>query len=112
MNIDSIHFKGYSCFKEDWAGFDTIKPINVVIGRNNSGKSHLLDLVEALCDGKLLDRGWDYRCRGMLDEKSLKGVFREDTSEGHLAGNHWNKHGQYFIDAAVTWELSQIKCRT
>ena len=105
MNIDSIHFKGYSCFKEDWAGFDTIKPINVVIGRNNSGKSHLLDLVEALCDGKLLDRGWDYRCRGMLDEKSLKRVFREDTSEGHLAGNHWNKHGQYFIDAAVTWEI-------
>ena len=37
MNIDSIYFKGYSCFKNEWAGFDTIKPINVIIGRNNSG---------------------------------------------------------------------------
>ena len=48
MNIDSMHFKGHLCFKKEWAGFDTIKPINVIIGRNNSGKSHLLTLVEAL----------------------------------------------------------------
>ena len=62
MNIDSIYFKGYSCFKKEWAGFDTIKPINVVIGRNNSGKSHLLDLVEALCKDeldKLFDHEWN-----------------------------------------------------
>ena len=57
MNIDSIYFKGYSCFKKDWAGFDTIKPVNVIIGRNNSGKSHLLDLVEALCKGRTV-RPW------------------------------------------------------
>ena len=88
MKADSIYFKGYSCFKKDWAGFDEIKPINVIIGRNNSGKSHLLDLVEALCDGKLFDRGWDYRCRGVLDENSLQRVFSENTSEGTLGGNH------------------------
>ena len=56
MKAESIYFKGHSCFKNNWAGFDEIKPINVIIGRNNSGKSHLLDLVEALCDGKLFDR--------------------------------------------------------
>lgn len=58
MNIDSIYFKGHSCFKKEWAGFDTIKPINVIIGLNNSGKSRLLDLVEALCDDTLL---WAHR---------------------------------------------------
>ena len=77
MKADSIYFKGHSCFKKDWAGFDTIKPINVIIGRNNSGKSHLLDLVEALCDGKLFDREWEYRFSGVLDENSLKSVFPE-----------------------------------
>jgi len=50
MNIDSVKFKGYRCFKNDWAGFEAIKPINVIIGRNNSGKSHLLDLVAALAE--------------------------------------------------------------
>ena len=105
MNIESIHFKGYSCFKKDWAGFDTIKPVNVIIGRNNSGKSHLLDLVEALCDGKLFDRGWDYRCRGVLDENSLKRVFSENTSGGALGGNHWNDHGRYFVNIEMTWEV-------
>ena len=84
MNIDSIHFKGYSCFKKDWAGFDTIKPINVIIGRNNSGKSHLLDLVEALCKDELFDRGWEYRFGGVLDEGSLKKFFPEHRGETTL----------------------------
>lgn len=56
MIADSIFFSGHRCFKKDWAGFDSIKPINVIIGRNNSGKSHLLDLADALCSGKLNGR--------------------------------------------------------
>ena len=106
MNIDSIYFKGHSCFKKDWAGFDTIKPINVIIGRNNSGKSHLLDLVKALCEDKLFDNEWGYQCDGIFDEESLKEVFSENTSGGYLRGNYWSDHGVYFIDKAVTWEVT------
>ena len=105
MNIDSIHFKGHSCFKKEWAGFDTIKPINVIIGRNNSGKSHLLDLVEAICDSKLSDHKWQYRCHGVLDEESLKKVFSENTRSSTLGGNHWRDHGEYFVNVVVTWEI-------
>ena len=106
MKAESIYFKGHSCFKKDWAGFDTIKPINVIIGRNNSGKSHLLDLVEALCDGKLFDREWEYRFGGVLDEESLKGVFSEsEWDSGNLAGNLWDDHGQHFVDKKITWEV-------
>lgn len=86
MIVDSIYFKGHTCFKNQWSGFDTIKPINVIIGRNNSGKSHLLDLVAALCSGKLDGRGWQYRCRGVLDETSLRRKFPENTSGGRLGG--------------------------
>ena len=105
MNIDSIHFKGHSCFKKEWVGFDTIKPINVIIGRNNSGKSHLLDLVEALCVGIHNGQGWQYRCSGVLDEESLRSGFREDHSGGELGGNHWLEHGQYFVNTPITWEV-------
>ena len=105
MNIDSIHFKGHLCFKKEWAGFDTIKPINVIIGRNNSGKSHLLDLVEALCDGTLNSRGWQYQCSSVLDEESLKSPFPIKGKFGALEGNHWNNHGRHFVDIPIIWEV-------
>ena len=104
MKADSVYFKGHLCFQKEWAGFDTIKPINVIIGRNNSGKSHLLDLVEALGRGELGRRGLQYRCCGVLDEALLKGVFRENTSGGPLGGNHWREHGRYFVDTKIAWE--------
>ncbi len=104
MNIDSIYFKGHSCFKKEWAGFDTIKPINVIIGRNNSGKSHLLDLVEALCDGIHNSQDWQYRCISILDEETLRSMFREGTSGDRLVGDHWHDHGRHFIDKPITWE--------
>lgn len=106
MNIDSIYFKGHLCFKKEWAGFDTIKPINVIIGRNNSGKSHLLDLVEALCDGTLNGSGWQYWCSSVLDEESLRSKFLENHMDGALGGrNHRQAHGQHFVDIPITWEV-------
>ena len=101
---DSIYFRGHLCFQREWSGFDTIKPINVIIGRNNSGKSHLLDLVEAICDNSLEGRDWQCRYRGVLDEASLKMRFRESTSEGRLGGNHWRDHGQHFVGIELAWE--------
>ena len=105
MQADSVYFKGHLCFQTDWAGFDAVRPINVIIGRNNSGKSHLLDLVEALSQGKLDGRGWQYRYRGALDEESLRGGFPERTSGGELNGNHWRDHGCHFVDAEIMWEI-------
>ena len=110
MNIDSIHFKGHSCFKKEWAGFDIIKPINVIIGRNNSGKSHLLDLVEALCSKDNIDsQGWQYRYSGVLDEESLRSVFIEGVSGNPLGGaddwgDDWSEHGRHFVGIPITWE--------
>lgn len=108
MNIDSIHFKGHSCFKKEWAGFDTIKPINIIIGRNNSGKSHLLDLVEALCSKDKIDsQSWQYRYSGILDEETLRNVFREgESGDGDLlGGDHWHEHGRHFVDIPITWDV-------
>ena len=107
MRADSVYFKTPRCFKKEWAGFDTIKPLNVIIGRNNSGKSHLLDLVEALSQGELGGRGWRYRCRGVLDQESLIRKFPLDRSGGLLEGNHWHDHGSHFVDAEIMWELDE-----
>ena len=107
MNADSIYFKGHTCFKNEWSGFDTIKPISIIIGRNNSGKSHLLDLVEALCSGQFYGQGRQYRWKGTLDETSLRQHFGEQTSGGELGGNHWQSHGRHFVGGRVTWETDE-----
>ncbi|MDA3809092.1 MAG: hypothetical protein PF518_02060 [Spirochaetaceae bacterium] len=48
MSADDTIFKvkGYKGFQEDFGGFDSIKPINIIIGRNNTGKSSLLDIIK------------------------------------------------------------------
>lgn len=96
MKADSIYFSNYRCFgyPDKPAGFSSIKSINLIIGKNNSGKSHLLRLVEWMCacdilkrDGKNVDaRNCSYRFQGVLDEKSLKKLFSPNTSGGELGG--------------------------
>lgn len=105
MKIDSIKFKGHRCFQNDWAGFDRFMPINVIIGRNNSGKSHLLDLVRFSCDQDWRNNRWRFQCAGILDEESLKWTFQPNSSGGPLGQNHWEHHGTRFVDVTTTWEV-------
>ena len=106
MIAQSVKFRGYGCFKNDWAGFDTIKPVNVIIGRNNTGKSHLLDFVSALCSNNVNQTARHLKCKGIFDEESLKRHFREGVSGGPLGGDHWDGHGKLFVGVGVCWEAN------
>ncbi|MGC3959009.1 MAG: AAA family ATPase [Verrucomicrobiota bacterium] len=112
MLIDSIKFKGHRCFKNDWAGFETIKPINVIIGRNNTGKSHLLDLVEALCSQEIQSIGkekrWKFQCTGKLMEVDLAIEFDKTTRfyTNGLQYNQWNSQGRYLVGNKIKWETN------
>ncbi|MGQ4582842.1 AAA family ATPase [Lysobacter sp. F60174L2] len=108
--MSALKFKGYRCFTSDWAGFDSLSLINIIIGRNNTGKSQLIDLVRFACKDKL-PIGPSFRCMGCLDEASLRPFFPENVSQGNLGGNHWQNHGVHFIGLYCTWESEhgQIK---
>jgi putative ATP-dependent endonuclease of OLD family len=105
MHATSIHFKGHRCFKDHYAGFDEIKPINVIIGRNNTGKSHLLELVAALCEGKLNREDWIYKCRGVFDESALRQSFQEGSSGSGMSGDFWRENGRHFIGTEAEWDV-------
>ena len=42
----SLKCKNFGCFADEPLGFECIKPVNIVVGRNNAGKSTLLDMFE------------------------------------------------------------------
>ena len=52
MIINGIKAKGYKSFSEEYVEIKPFGNINVFIGRNNSGKSCCLDLVESIYDTK------------------------------------------------------------
>lgn len=108
MIAQSVKFRGHRCFKNEWTGFEAIKPINVIIGRNNTGKSHLLDFVSDLCAKPHLGAmSLPLSCCGMLDENSLKRVFRPGTYGGDLPGqDHWQAHGSRLIGIQISWEMN------
>lgn len=55
FNKISIKIKNYLCFGEEPQGFESIKAINIIIGRNNSGKSRLLDMLKFAISPELLE---------------------------------------------------------
>ena len=52
-SIKNIRFKGYKVFSnKQYVEVENISPVNVIIGKNNSGKTSLLDIMETVFDSK------------------------------------------------------------
>ena len=107
MTIETgFHLKNYKSFGPIGIELKNIKSMNVIIGRNNIGKSALLHALDFLCtDGD--DRfniSQSIEITLLLDERSLKQVFQPGYSRGELGGNHWEDHGVKFIGTSFTWK--------
>jgi len=106
-----IAVRSYKCFGEEAHGYDSILPINLIIGRNNSGKSTLLDIVDYVTVPKDLNHLGHkgnppkFMVSDVLDEEYLSRVFPKGAAEGLIPGNHWD-FGKQLIGHRLTWELS------
>lgn len=109
----SVKVRNLKCFGDDEQGFDQIKPINLIIGRNNSGKSTLLDLIEYVVRGQMVAPKGHWRDQKMpeiiaeapLTETELRLIFPENASGGGIpTSNHW-QFGARFIGTRLKWYL-------
>jgi putative ATP-dependent endonuclease of OLD family len=107
----SFKIKNYKCFRDEFVGFDKIKPVNIIIGRNNSGKSSMLDILQFLTDKNSLTKGRKDNINMVLQiedailEKELKTKFQEEINHGDLFGNHWRDNGLHLIGLRVKYHI-------
>jgi hypothetical protein len=111
LGIKGKFFKG---FGEEPQGLDKIYPINIIIGRNNSGKSALLDLVQFTCGAfdieSLGHRGNkpEIIISKPIEEAECKKVFSPSHSGGDGFPNHIN-HLQFisqYIGQRISFSLN------
>ncbi|MCK3840576.1 MULTISPECIES: ATP-binding protein [Pseudomonas] len=108
MTIEyGFHLKNYKSFGATGAKIEKLKKINVIIGRNNIGKSALLHALDYLCTDRINKNGIDssVEITHPLTELQLQQVFHRNTSSGDLGGSHWEDHGVKFVGAKITWTI-------
>ena len=111
----SLRVTKYKCFGAAPVGFDEILPMNIIIGRNNSGKSALLDLLQHVVAGRgngIAESGHNNSNDGVIhfsakiSESQLREVFSDQLANGpHIKGNHW-EFGKQWVGAKVRWTLN------
>ena len=90
-SIKNIRFKGYKVFPHNqYTELKNISRINVIIGKNNSGKTSLLDIVETVYNHKLR-----IKPANEIDEIILDMPFSHEMVESVFSGysgiNSWTK---------------------
>ena len=100
MDINKINAENYKCFNK--IEILNLRPINIIIGKNNIGKSSILDIIEMIYGTKTIDNNTKIYLTKVMDESLIRQVFRSDTSGGEISGNHF-VFGKKYIGAPITF---------
>ncbi len=117
MLNSSLKISNYKCFGEEPCGFDKIARINLIIGRNNSGKSALLDIIElATKESNQFEESVKHKkispkliLQTPLSEQAIKVVFPSGRFGGGIQErDHW-EYGKHFVDCKISVVLTSKK---
>lgn len=85
MKLSNIKFKNYKSFKENWVRVDNISNVNILIGRNNSGKSSVLDVIEGLTNANvfhnnsLLNTSYEVKIEHILTRQEVSDYLKSQN---------------------------------
>lgn len=110
----SVKIKNYKCFSSE-QGFEEIKRINIIIGKNNIGKSTLLDIIHfstTTTTYQAPDITWNKGSKPQLIFKStipesvITKVFDNSRSGGQIPMNH-REYGLKLLGCEIGWIINQ-----
>lgn len=112
-NIESFSFSGYKSFPNTLdIDIQEIGKINVIIGKNNTGKSSVIDIVDFILDISKYSqhkKGVSSLDVGVkLTDDKIRMVFDKDTSGGDINQNHY-EYGKKFVDHIFILRVSSEK---
>lgn len=110
MQLSNIKFRNYKSFGDYWSTIQNVSGVNVLIGRNNSGKSSVLDVIEGLTDANIFHRNsilvtsFSVKMEHMLTEQEIRELLKECDagSVSWCIEKFEGKVKNYFVDAV--WE--------
>lgn len=100
MDVKKIDVLNYKCFTD--IHIDNIKPINIIIGKNNIGKSSVLDIVEGIYGSRTINMNTKIILTKEMDEDVISRVFQKSTSGGTIGGNHY-EFGKKYIGQDISF---------
>lgn len=113
----ALNIRGVKCFDESGSGFFNFAPITFVIGKNNSGKSTVLDVLQEcektqgrMFEGPLSreDTSPYIEIEMQPDEATLKRVFLPSMSGGSIPGHsHWHYAEFNILPLKFVWSFDE-----
>lgn len=100
MDIKKIEIIDYKCFKN--IKINNIKSINVIIGKNNIGKSSVLDVIEQIYGSRRIEEKSKVLITKEMDNQIIRAVFKDYVSGGDIIGNHY-EFGKKYIGKDITF---------
>lgn len=114
MKFDTITVKNFKCFDDkDGCSFDEFEAINIIIGRNNSGKSSFLDIIKFLCTGheffyhnKRKKNNPELLITHYFDAEKIEAGFSDETFINQTSVTHYQYAGQW-TNSHFVYKLEQ-----
>ncbi len=106
LDLNKIIFEKYKCFENETI-IENIKPINIVIGKNNIGKSSLLDIIEISNDENLFwnNRNTKIYIEKYLSDSEIQKEFGKTTYGGIIPARYHYDFGKNYIGENFRFEL-------